>query len=107
MVGVILVVAAAILTEIPNITGEPVESDYDDDDDGKKYKEAVASHSSLVGTLGALGTMMQSVALGMIGYALIREGYDGNAHHTALRISVIIGGILVITNLASSNIGLF
>ena len=60
-----------------------------------------------MGTLGALGAMMQSAALGMIGYAFIREGYDGNAHHTALRISVIIGGILVITNLASSNIGLF
>ena len=104
MVGVILVVAAAILTEIPNITGEPVASDYDD---AEKYTDALTSHNSLVGTLGALGAMMQSVALGMIGYALIREGYDGNAHHTALRISVIIGGILVITNLASSNIGLF
>ena len=30
MVGVILVVAAAILTEIPNLTGEPIASDYDD-----------------------------------------------------------------------------
>ena len=104
MVGVILIVAAAILTEIPNITGEPVLSDYDDDTD--KHEDALKSHTSLVGTLDALGAMMQSVALGMIGYALIREGYDGNAHHTALRISVIIGGILVITNLASSNIGL-
>ena len=104
MVGVILVVAAAILTEIPNLTGEPVASDYDD---VEKYDDALTSHTSLVGTLGALGAMMQSAALGMIGYALIREGYDGNAHHTALRISVIIGGILVITNLASSNIGLF
>jgi len=104
MVGVILIVAAAILTQIPNITGEPIASDYDDLED---YTDALSSHNSLVGTLGAFSSMMQSVALGMIGYAFIREGYDGNAHHTALRVSVIIGGILVITNLASKNIGLF
>ena len=104
MVGVILIVAAAILTQIPNITGEPIASDYDDLED---YTDALSSHNSLVGTLGAFSSMMQSVALGMNGYAFIREGYDGNAHHTALRVSVIIGGILVITNLASKNIGLF
>jgi hypothetical protein len=104
MVGVILVVAAAILNQIPNITGEPLASDYKETDD---YTDALNSHNSLVGTLGAFSSMMQSVALGMIGYAFIREGYDGNAHHTALRIAVIIGGILVITNLASSSIGLF
>ena len=50
---------------------------------------------------------MQSVALGMIGYALIREGYDGNAHHTALRVTVLIGGVLVITNLAANGIDIF
>ena len=104
MVGVILVVAAAILNQIPNITGEPLASEYKETDD---YTDALNSHNSLVGTLGAFSSMMQSVALGMIGYAFIREGYDGNAHHTALRIAVIIGGILVITNLASSSIGLF
>ena len=103
MIGVILVVAAAILTQIPNITGEPVDTDYDDE---KDFNEATSSHNSLVGTLGAFSSMMQSVALGMIGYAFIREGYDGNAHHTALRVAIIIGGILVITNLASSSIDL-
>ena len=104
MVGVILVVAAAILNQIPNITGEPVSSDYDDQDD---FTDAASSHDSLVGTLGAFSSMMQSIALGMIGYAFIREGYDGNEHHTALRVAVLIGGILVITNLASSSIDLF
>ena len=104
MIGVILVVAAAVLNQIPNITGEPSQSDYDD---LEKYGEALESYNSLVGTLGALGSIMQSVALGMIGYALIREGYDGNAHHTALRVSVLIGGVLVITNLAANGIDIF
>ena len=104
LVGVILVVFASILNQIPNITGEPIESDYED---SVKYDDDVSSFSSLVGTLGAFAAMMQSVALGMIGYAFIREGYDGNVHHTALRIAVIIGGVLMITNLASSSISLF
>ena len=104
MIGVILVVAAAVLNQIPNITGEPSQSDYDD---LEKYGEALESYNSLVGTLGALGSIMQSVALGMIGYALIREGYDGNAHHTALRVTVLIGGVLVITNLAAYGIDIF
>ncbi len=104
MIGVILVVAAAVLNQIPNITGEPSQSDYND---LEKYGEALESYNSLVGTLGALGSIMQSVALGMIGYALIREGYDGNAHHTALRVTVLIGGVLVITNLAANGIDIF
>ena len=104
MIGVILVVAAAVLNQIPNITGEPSQSDYVD---LEKYGEALESYNSLVGTLGALGSIMQSVALGMIGYALIREGYDGNAHHTALRVTVLIGGVLVITNLAANGIDIF
>ena len=104
MIGVILVVAAAVLNQIPNITGEPSQSDYDD---LEKYGEALESYNSLVGTLGALGSIMQSVALGMIGYALIREGYDGNAHHTALRVTVLIGGVVVITNLAANGIDIF
>jgi len=104
MIGVILVVAAAVLNQIPNITGEPIASDYKDSDD---FDDALESYNSLVGTLGALGSIMQSVALGMIGYALIREGYDGNAHHTAIRVTVLIGGVLVITNLAANGIDIF
>jgi hypothetical protein len=104
MIGVILVVAAAVLNQIPNITGEPIASDYKETDD---FDDALESYNSLVGTLGALGSIMQSVALGMIGYALIREGYDGNAHHTALRVTVLIGGVLVITNLAANGIDIF
>ena len=104
MIGVILVVAAAVLNQIPNITGEPSQSDYDD---LEKYGEALESYNSVVGTLGALGSIMQSVALGMIGYALIREGYDGNAHHTALRLTVLIGGVLGNTNLAVNGIVIF
>ena len=104
MIGVILVVAAAVLNQIPNITGEPIASDYKESDD---FDDALESYNSLVGTLGALGSIMQSVALGMIGYALIREGYDGNAHHTALRVTVLIGGVLVITNLAANGIDIF
>ena len=104
MIGVILVVAAAVLNQIPNITGEPISSDYKESDD---FDDALESYNSLVGTLGALGSIMQSVALGMIGYALIREGYDGNAHHTALRVTVLIGGVLVITNLAANGIDIF
>ena len=56
MIGVILVVAAAVLNQIPNITGEPSQSDYDD---LEKYGEALESYNSLVGTLGALGSIMQ------------------------------------------------
>ena len=104
MIGVILVVAAAVLNQIPNITGEPIDSDYKESDD---FDDALESYNSLVGTLGALGSIMQSVALGMIGYALIREGYDGNAHHTAIRVTVLIGGVLVITNLAANGIDIF
>jgi hypothetical protein len=107
MIGVILVVAAALFNQIPNITGGPEVPVSSDVDDLEKYADELSSHNSLVRIIGAFASMMQAVSIGLISYALIREGYDGSVHHTALRVTAIIGGILLISNLASSSIDLF
>ncbi len=107
MIGVILVVAAAMFNQIPNITGEPDAPTSADADELEDYADKLSAHESLVRVMGAFASMMQAVAVGLISYGLIREGYDGNAHHTALRVTAVIGGVLLVANLASNGIDLF
>ena len=34
----------------------------------------------------------------------LRESYEGDAHHTAVRVTAVITGVLVIGNIAAANI---
>lgn len=105
MIGVILIVAATILTEIPNLLGEPSLADYADDE-LDKYAEDVLGHQSMIRFLGALGAMMQTSGLGLVSYAMIREAYDDDGYHTAIRVTAIICGILLLSNLASRGLSI-
>jgi len=78
-----------------------------DYDDGTKYAEDQFSHEKLGTTLGALANMLQAIGLGLIGYALLREASEGEAHHTAVRVTAVITGVLVIANVAAANITVF
>jgi hypothetical protein len=51
--------------------------------------------------------MLQAIGLGLIGYALLREASEGDAHHTAVRVTAVITGVLVIANVAAANITIF
>jgi len=103
MIGVILIVVGALFTQITDLTGAPNPSDYDD---ASKLAEDQFSHDSLTTSLGAFANILQSVGLGLIGYALLREAYDGDAHHTAVRVTAVITGVLVIANLTASNLSI-
>ena len=104
MIGVVLIVIGAMFAQVTDLVGAPNPADYDD---GAKYAEDQFSHEKLGTTLGALANMLQAIGLGLIGYALLREANDGDAHHTAVRVTAVITGVLVIANVAAANITVF
>ena len=96
-----LIVIGAMFGQVTDLVGAPNPADYDD---ATKYAEEQFSHEKLGTSLDALANMLQSIGIGLIGYALLREANDGDAHHTAVRVTAVITGVLLIANVAAANI---
>ncbi len=104
MIGVVLIVIGALFGQVNDLVGAPNPADYDD---ATKYAEDQFSHEKLGTSLNAVTSMLQSIGLGLIGYALLREANDGDAHHTAVRVTAVVTGVLIIANVAAANITIF
>ena len=102
MIGVVLVVIAALFTQITTLTGPPNPYDYTD---AEKLTEDQYSHTTLENSLDAFANILSGVGMGLIAYALLRESYDGDAHHTAVRVTAIILGMLALANVAGRGLG--
>ncbi len=103
MIGVILLIIGAMFAQVTDLVGAPNPADYNDTD---KYDEDQFSHEKLGTSLNALANMLQSIGIGLIGYALLREATEGDAHHTAVRVTAVITGVLMIANIAAANVSL-
>ncbi|MEC7228866.1 MAG: hypothetical protein VXV95_02310 [Candidatus Thermoplasmatota archaeon] len=103
MIGVILLIIGAMFAQVTDLVGAPNPADYNDT---AKYNEDQFSHEKLGTSLNALANMLQSIGIGLIGYALLREATEGDAHHTAVRVTAVITGVLLIANIAAANVSL-
>ena len=103
MIGVVLIVIGAMFAQVTDLVGAPNPADYTNTDD---FNKDSFSHEKLGTSLDALTSMLHAIGLGLIGYALLREAKDGDAHHTAVRVTAVITGVIVLTNLASSGISI-
>jgi heme/copper-type cytochrome/quinol oxidase subunit 2 len=104
MIAIVIIVIGAMFAQVTDLVGAPNPADYDD---ASKYAEDQFSHEKLGTSLGALSTMLQSVGMGLIAYALLRESNQGDAHHTAVRVTAVITGVLLVGNLAGANLSIF
>ena len=105
MIGIVLIVIGAMFTQVTDLVGGPNPADYSDNLD--RLAEDQFSHEKLGTSLGALANMLQSIGLGLIGYALLREANDGDAYHTAVRVTAVVTGVLVVASIATANITIF
>ena len=108
MLGVILILASVVFVEVVEMFGPPSVVDYDLEAEGvtEKIAEDTEAHNDLNRVIGSVGTIHQSLGLGLIGYALLRESYDEKYEHTALRVTAVIIGVLVLLNIASRSISI-
>lgn len=108
MLGIVLVFASIVFVEVVGMFGPPSAVDYDLEAEGvtEKIAEDTEAHTDLNRVIGSVGTILQSFGLGLIGYALLRESYDDKHEHTALRVTAVIVGVLVVLNIASRSISI-
>lgn len=106
MLGVILILASVVFVEVVEMFGPPSAVDYDLEAEGvtEQIAEDTEAHADLNRVIGSVGTILQSIGLGMIAYALLRESHDERSEHTALRVTSIIVGVLVVLNIASRSV---
>ena len=109
MIGVILILASVVFVEVIEMDGAPSLVDYDMEVEGQmdQMLEDTESHTDLNRVIGSFSAILQAIGLGMIGYALLRESHDGTNEHTALRVTAVIVGALVLVNIASRSISIF
>ena len=109
MLGVILILASVVFVEVVGMFGEPSVVDYDLESEGvlDKIAEDTEAHTDLNRVIGSFGSIFQALGLGLIGYALLRESHDDKHEHSALRVTAIIVGALVLVNIASRSITIF
>ena len=104
MIAIVIIVIGAMFAQVTDLVGAPNPADYED---ATKYAEDQFSHEKLGTSLGALSSMLQSVGMGLIAYALLREANQGDAHHTAVRVTAVITGVLLVGNVAAANLSIF
>ena len=103
MIAIVIIVIGAMFAQVTDLVGAPNPADYED---ATKYAEDQFSHEKLDTSLGALSSMLQSVGMGLIAYALLREANQGDAHHTAVRVTAVITGVLLVGNIAAANLSI-
>ena len=103
MIAIVIIVIGAMFAQVTDLVGAPNPADYED---ATKFAEDQFSHEKLGTSLDALSSMLQSVGMGLIAYALLREANQGDAHHTAVRVTAVITGVLLVGNVAAANLSI-
>ena len=108
MIGIVLILAATMFTQAVAMFGPP-DAPGDDStlDDLSEYLEELDGYNDMNRVVASIGVMMQTIGLGLIGYALLRESNSNHRQHTALRVTGMVLGVLVVANLAAQNINVF
>ena len=109
MLGVVLLLASVVFVEVVAMNGVPSALDYDMEKEGsiEEMAKDTEAHADMTRVISSASSIMQAFGLGMIGYALLRESHDGTHEHTALRVTAVIMGVLVLINIAARDLSLF
>lgn len=109
MIGMILLVFSAVIAQFPLPSSVPDVTDYDitDEKEADQYLDDVDSYEGQVALFGAFSTILQSGALVMLGYTFFRESHEDTNQHVAVRITMILAGIVMITSIVGRGFSLF
>ena len=108
MIGLIVLVFSTIFAEFPLSSSSPNASDYDlltekgiDD-----FAEANDSFEGQVALFAAMSTILQTTALSLVAYAFIREAHE-EGMHVAMRVTMVLAAIILVTSMVGRNFSLF
>ena len=109
MIGTILLVISATFAQFPLESSAPNIADYDmlDEKESQQYLDDVDSYEGQVALLAAVSTVLQTGAVVLLGYAFFRESQEDDNQHVAVRITMMLAGVVMITSIVGRGFSLF
>ncbi len=109
MIGMILIVISATFSQFPLSSSEPNLADYDitDEKEADQYLNDVDSFEGQVALFSAISTVLQTGAVAMLGYAFFRESHEDDHQHVAVRITMVLAGVILVTGVVGRGFSLF
>ena len=109
MIGMVLLVFSAVMAQFPLSSSVPDVTDYDitDEKEADQYLDDVDSYEGQVALFGAFSTILQSGAIVMLGYAFFRESQEDANQHVAVRITMMLVGVVMVTSVVGRSFSLF
>jgi len=109
MAGMILFVISSFFAEFPLATSAPNVADYDltDTKEADQFVEDSDAFDATVALYGALNGLIETSALALIAYAFIRESHDDANQHIALRITLILGAVVMVSSITGRFFSIF
>lgn len=109
MIGLIVLVVSGMFGEFPLSSSAPDVMDYDllDEKEAGDYSDAVDSYQGQVALFAAMSGILQTTALSLVAYAFIREAHEDDEIHVAMRITMVLAAIVLLTTIVGRNISLF
>ena len=109
MIGMILIVISATFSQFPLSSSEPNITDYDvaTENGQNDYFEALDSYEGQVALFAAVSSVLQTGAVALLGYAFFRESHEDENQHVAVRITMVLAGVVLITGQVGRGFSLF
>ena len=109
MIGMILIVISATFSHFPLSSSERNITDYDvaTESGQNDYFEALDSYEGQVALFAAVSSVLQTGAVALLGYAFFRESHEDENQHVAVRITMVLAGVILITGQVGRGFSLF
>tara|TARA_B100000900_G_scaffold416171_1_gene449700 strand:+ start:2839 stop:3276 length:438 start_codon:yes stop_codon:yes gene_type:complete len=109
MIGMILLVFSAVFAQFPLSSSAPDITDYDvtDEKEADQYLDDMDSYEGQVALFGAFSSILQTGAIVMLGYAFFRESQEDANQHVAVRITMMLAGVVMVTGVVGRSFSLF
>lgn len=108
MFGLGLLVVSSLLGQFPLDASEPVAADYDlaDETEAEQFADDLDSYATQVDLFAALSVVLQTGSIALLAYAFAREAHEESSHHVALRITMVLASVILVTSLVGRNFSL-
>jgi len=108
MFGLGLLVVASLFGQFPLDSSVPVAADYDltDEAEAEQFVDDLDAYATQVDLFAALSVVLQTGPIAFLAYAFAREAHEDTSHHVALRITMVLASIILVTSLVGRNFSL-
>ena len=109
MIGMIMLVISATFAQFPLESSVPNVADYDllDEKESQQYLDDIDSYEGQVALFGAISVILQTGAIVLWGYAFFRESQEDADQHVAVRITMMLAGVVMVTSIVGRGFSLF